>query len=139
MSRGGNRIGAGRPLGRTNQRDKSGVRLSLIAQPHMEAAIDTLVDIMKNSNSAAARTTAACALLDRACGRPPAQSEDDFVEADEHKNIVYRTLAEVHQEMIDLGTTPESLRRLADDLQKHLESRELNEPAAFDHSISASK
>ena len=103
MPRGGKRIGAGRQMGSTNKRDTAGVRLSLIAQQHTAEAIETLRDVMKNGKSDGARVSAACAILDRGHGRPATQVE--LVEPEEP--VVYRTVDEICQEMIDSGFSPE--------------------------------
>jgi hypothetical protein len=45
-----------------------------LARSHTETAIQTLVDVMKDKKSTgSARVAAACALLDRAHGRPPTE------------------------------------------------------------------
>jgi hypothetical protein len=54
------------------------------AQQHLDEAVSTLVDIMKNSKKDSARIAAVQILLDRGFGRVPAQDEllrdedDDF-------------------------------------------------------------
>jgi len=50
--------------------------LKIIARSHTKESIKTLVQVMKNKKSpAAARVTAACALLDRGYGRPVQMTE----------------------------------------------------------------
>jgi hypothetical protein len=102
MARGGNRIGAGRPKGRTNRRPTGGVRLHLIAQQYTPEAIETLREVM-HSGSASARVAAACAILDRGYGRPPAQI--DIIKRSE-LSVVYRSAAEIRQALIDRGIPP---------------------------------
>jgi hypothetical protein len=71
MSRGGNRLGAGRPAGSQNA-DTVAMRaaLSELLEGKVQAAIEALADIAKNGKSEAARVSAACAILDRTHGRP---------------------------------------------------------------------
>ncbi len=71
MSRGGKRVGAGRPAG-TENRDTSAARaaLSSLMEGHVQTAIEALSDIAQNGQSEAARVSAACAILDRTHGRP---------------------------------------------------------------------
>jgi hypothetical protein len=126
MPRGGKRIGAGRKRGSTSKRDTAGVRLSLVAQEHTAEAIQALLDVMKNGKSEGARASAACAVLDRGYGRPATQVE--FVEPDEP--VSYRTVAEIKQEMIDRGFSPEYFRLMADDLEKYLTAQNLEGPAS---------
>jgi hypothetical protein len=47
MPRGGTRIGAGRPKGRSNKRPKGSVRLAVMTEPHSAEAVDVLVNIMR--------------------------------------------------------------------------------------------
>jgi hypothetical protein len=71
MSRGGKRLGAGRPAGSTNV-DTAAMRaaLSELLEGKVQAAIEALADIAQNGKSEAARVSAACAILDRTHGRP---------------------------------------------------------------------
>jgi hypothetical protein len=71
MSRGGNRLGAGRPTGSQNA-DTAAMRAALsgLLEGKVQAAIEALADIAKNGKSEAARVSAACAILDRTHGRP---------------------------------------------------------------------
>jgi hypothetical protein len=73
MSRGGKRLGAGRPAGSTNV-DTAAMRsaLSALLEGEVDIAIEALADIAKNGKSEAARVSAACAILDRTHGRPRA-------------------------------------------------------------------
>jgi len=73
MSRGGNRLGAGRPTGSQNA-DTAAMRAALsgLLEGKVQAAIEALADIAKNGKSEAARVSAACAILDRTHGRPRA-------------------------------------------------------------------
>lgn len=65
---GGTRPGAGRPAGAT-----SNVKLGLAdkASGYADMAIEALVDVCQNSDSDAARVSAANAILDRGYGKPP--------------------------------------------------------------------
>jgi hypothetical protein len=66
--RGGKRTGAGRKPGAVSAAKRE---LADIAKEHAEAALQTLVDIHKDSDMpASARAAAAVAILDRAYGKP---------------------------------------------------------------------
>jgi|GEM_PF-791279 len=134
MPRGGKRIGAGRQKGSTNKRDTAGVRASLAAQEYTSEALQTLLDVMKNGKSDGARVSAACAVLDRGHGRP--QTQVEFVEPDEP--AVYKTVSELHEEMINRGISPAYWRSIADNLEKYLTTKKLEEPAS-NHLFSAPK
>ncbi|MFC3228778.1 hypothetical protein ACFOGJ_16155 [Marinibaculum pumilum] len=67
MPAGGKRPGAGRPKG---SRTKVGQELRDAAQKYTKDALQTLVAIAKKGESEAARVSAACAILDRAHGKP---------------------------------------------------------------------
>ncbi|WP_299945327.1 hypothetical protein [uncultured Ruegeria sp.] len=69
--RGGARSGAGRPKGSKNKLSKAKkATISELAGQHTEAALATLVDIMKSAIApAAARVSAANSILDRAYGK----------------------------------------------------------------------
>jgi hypothetical protein len=71
MSRGGKRLGAGRPAGSSNA-DTAAARaaLSALMEGHVAVAIAALSDIAQHGQSEAARVSAACAILDRVYGRP---------------------------------------------------------------------
>jgi hypothetical protein len=73
VSRGGKRLGAGRPAGSTNV-DTAAMRaaLSALLEGEVHIAIQALADIAQNGTSEAARVSAACAILDRTHGRPRA-------------------------------------------------------------------
>lgn len=68
---GGARPGAGRPKG---SKDKATIEqrgtLAELARAHTDAALQTLVDVCMNGDSASARVTAATAILDRGYGKP---------------------------------------------------------------------
>jgi hypothetical protein len=69
---GGARLGAGRKDGakaRANPEQKA--TLSELAREHTATALETLVYVMKNSESDSNRVAASIAILDRAYGRPP--------------------------------------------------------------------
>jgi hypothetical protein len=68
---GGRRLGAGRPSGsRDVATTEQRATLSELARSYTEVAIQTLVEVATKSSSDSARIAAACALLDRAYGRP---------------------------------------------------------------------
>ena len=71
MSRGGNRLGAGRPAGSQNA-DTAAMRAALsgLLEGQVYIAIIALADIAQNGTSEAARVLAACAILDRTHGWP---------------------------------------------------------------------
>jgi hypothetical protein len=71
VSRGGKRLGAGRPAGSTNA-DTAAMRaaLSALLEGEVQGAIEALADIAKNGKSESARVSAACAILNRTHGRP---------------------------------------------------------------------
>jgi hypothetical protein len=71
MPRGGARPGAGRPAGSENHDTAQARRaLSDLAAGHVEVALGALAHIAAKGRSEAARVSAACAILDRAYGRP---------------------------------------------------------------------
>jgi 3-oxoacyl-(acyl-carrier-protein) synthase len=71
MKHGGNRPGAGRPAGSPNA-DTAAARAALAASVygHIGTAIEALAYIAAHGTSEAARVSAACAILDRAYGKP---------------------------------------------------------------------
>ena len=71
MSRGGTRLGSGRPAGYQNA-DTAAMRAALsgLLEGQVHIAIQALADIAQNGTSEAARVSAACAILDRTHGRP---------------------------------------------------------------------
>lgn len=88
MPRGGKRPGAGRPAGQPN-RDTAARRAALadLMADHVETAIATLADIATSGTSETARTSAACAILDRCYGRP-AQAVDLAAQVDMPNHII---------------------------------------------------
>ena len=66
-SRGGARVGAGRPRGR---RDAKTIEIQEAAKAHAGDALAALVDVALHSTSDGARVSAATALLDRGYGKP---------------------------------------------------------------------
>ena len=69
--RGGKRNGAGRPPGAVNKSTVDAkARLSQLARQHTGVAFEALVNIAESGNTENARITAACAILDRAFGKP---------------------------------------------------------------------
>jgi len=71
MKHGGNRPGAGRPAGSQNA-DTAAARSALATSigGHIGTAIEALAYIAAHGTSEAARVSAACAILDRAYGKP---------------------------------------------------------------------
>lgn len=71
MKHGGNRPGAGRPAGSPNA-DTAAARsaLAVSIDEHIGTAIEALAHIAAHGTSEAARVSAACAILDRAYGKP---------------------------------------------------------------------
>ena len=68
---GGNREGAGRPVGSKNRSTPhQNERITELAKTHCELALQVLVDVALNGTTDSARVSAANALLDRAFGRP---------------------------------------------------------------------
>ena len=85
--RGGKRHGSGRPAGTPNRATEAHkARICDLAKDCAEAALETLVSIARNGASEAARVSAACAILDRAYGKPQAHK---VVEVN-HELIVFR-------------------------------------------------
>lgn len=74
MPSGGARPGAGRKAGVPNKTQKL---LREAAQKYTKDALETLKDVMLNSDSPAARVQAASQLLDRAHGKPSQHVEVD--------------------------------------------------------------
>lgn len=73
---GGKRKGAGRPVGARNKATAAQrATLSELARSYAALALETLAEVARSSESDAARVSAACALLDRAYGRPGPASE----------------------------------------------------------------
>ena len=70
--RGGKREGAGRPKGAVN---KATADVKAAAQRYTSDAIETLAQIMRTSESDAARVAAADKLLDRGYGKAPQAME----------------------------------------------------------------
>lgn len=91
MARGGKREGAGRPKGAVN---KVTADIREAAQEYTQDALDVLVAVMKNTETpAAARVSAASAVLDRGHGKPMQSVE---VEA-----TVDGTLTEIRRTIVD--------------------------------------
>jgi len=65
---GGKRDGSGRPVG---ARTKANAELRALAKEYTPEALATLVQVMRTSESDAARVTAANSVLDRGYGKPP--------------------------------------------------------------------
>ncbi|MCF1707559.1 hypothetical protein L0V05_01890 [Tabrizicola sp. J26] len=72
-SRGGRRPGAGRPKGKESEAKKE---IAELARNFAEDALKVLVDVAKDANApAAARVSAANAIIDRGYGKAPATLE----------------------------------------------------------------
>lgn len=67
MARGGKREGAGRPAGAVN---KATDDIKVLARQYTAEALEALVAVVRESESDAARVSAANALLDRGYGKP---------------------------------------------------------------------
>ena len=67
MARGGKREGAGRPAGAVN---KATDDIKALARQYTAEALEALVAVVRESESDAARVSAANALLDRGYGKP---------------------------------------------------------------------
>jgi len=80
-SHGGIREGSGRPTGAVN-RATSELKLNLseLAREYTNDALDTLVEVMKSSQSDSARIAAATAILDRGYGRPTKTTSFEVME-----------------------------------------------------------
>lgn len=100
--RGGTRAGAGRPAGSANRSTvEQKARISEIARAYTDDALAALAKIAKFGKSESARVAAACALLDRAYGKPPVAARD-FEPAE---NSVARMIAEL-QDRGRIGRMP---------------------------------
>lgn len=67
MARGGKREGAGRPAGAVN---KATDDLKALAREYTAEALEALVSVVRESDSDAAKVSAANAILDRGYGKP---------------------------------------------------------------------
>jgi hypothetical protein len=112
---GGKRKGAGRPMGAVDAQPRYRIGKSQSLQKwefakyalqHAYEALDLLVEVMKDVEApAAARISAAGKILDRALGKAPDHVD---VTAVHHTEIVYRSAAQIRQELLDRGV-PEVL------------------------------
>jgi hypothetical protein len=112
---GGKRKGAGRPKGAVDAqpRFRSAKSLSVPkwefakkAQRHVDQMLDALVAVAEDVEAPeAARVSAADKILDRAVGKAPKHVD---VAALHHTEIVYRSAAQIRQELRDRGV-PEGL------------------------------
>jgi hypothetical protein len=112
---GGKRKGAGRPKGAVDAQPRYRIAKSRSlpkwefakhAQQYAYRALDRLVAVAENVEAPeAARVSAADKILDRALGKAP---EHGDVTALRHTEIVYRSAAEIRQELINRGV-PEVL------------------------------
>lgn len=78
MPKGGKREGAGRPKGSLN---KATASIRDAAVVYTQEALETLAEVMRSGDSAAARVAAANSILDRGFGKPR-QAMDVDIEAD---------------------------------------------------------
>ena len=112
---GGKRKGAGRPVGAVDAQPRFRIAKSLAlqkwefaknAQQYADKMLDVLVEVAKDVEAPeAARVSAAGKVLDRALGKAPGHGD---VTALHHTEIVYRSAAEIRQELINRGV-PEVL------------------------------
>jgi hypothetical protein len=93
MARGGKREGAGRPKGALNKVTASVMEA---AQSFTTDALSTLAEIMRNpEHPAAARVSAANALLDRGHGKPTQSVElDGSLDIEAHISEIRRTVVD---------------------------------------------
>jgi len=78
---GGKRNGAGRPPGAINKATADAkARLSQLARQHTNVAFAALVDVAESGKTEGARITAACAILDRAFGKPREAGSTEYQE-----------------------------------------------------------
>jgi hypothetical protein len=112
---GGKRKGAGRPKGAVDAQPRFRIAKSLSLQKwefakhalqYADEALDGMAKIARDVEAPeAARLSAASKILDRALGKAP---EHGDVTALRHTEIVYRSAAEIRQELINRGV-PEVL------------------------------
>jgi hypothetical protein len=117
MDHGGERTDAGRPKGArdnaprlSHDRATPDQKLSFTetALDYAFEALQTLVNVMRNSDNHAARVSAAGKILDRALGKAPQHVD---VAAIKHTEIVYRSGAEIRQALLDRGVPAALLDR----------------------------
>lgn len=107
---GGKRAGAGRPKGAVDAQPRFRIAKSLSLQrwefakyalPYVDKMLDVLVEVANNAEAPeAARVKAAAKILDIALGKAPQHGD---VSAVHHTEIVYRSAAEIRQELINRG------------------------------------
>ncbi len=107
---GGKRKGAGRPKGALDAQPRFRIAKSLSLQKwefakyalqYADEALDRLAEIMRDVEAPAAeRLSAIRIILDRALGKAPQHGD---VSALHHTEIVYRSAAEIRQELINRG------------------------------------
>ena len=112
---GGKRKGAGRPKGAVDAQPRYRIAKSLAvpkwefakkAQPYVDEMLDGMAEIARDVEAPeAVRLSAASKILDRALGTAPQHGD---VSALHHTEIVYRSAAEIRQELINEGV-PEVL------------------------------
>jgi hypothetical protein len=91
--RGGKRPGAGRkPGSRDLATSTEVVNLAALAKSHAPTAVETLVSIMRDGQSEAARVSAATQILDRGFGRPAQTAESAVGEIHIHISEQMRRL-----------------------------------------------
>jgi hypothetical protein len=123
---GGKRKGAGRPKGAVDAQPRFRIAKSLSSQKwefakralqYADEALDRVAEIMRDVEAPeAARLSAARIILDRALGKAP---EHVDVTALHHTEIVYRSAAEIRQELLDRGV-PEAFLESAEMRQELL-------------------
>jgi hypothetical protein len=122
MERGSKKDGAGRPkgaYGKASRASRTGrappentYDFAKYALQHACKALDVLVDIMDNSESDAARVSAAEKVLNRALGKAPDHVD---VSAIKHTEIVYRSVEEIRAELRRRGLSPLLIENVTDD------------------------
>ena len=90
--RGGARSGSGRPVGSPNKSTlEQKARISDFARAYTDEALAALAKIARSGRSESARVAAACALLDRAYGKPRLAPQ----EAEPTENPITRLIADL--------------------------------------------
>jgi hypothetical protein len=128
MPCGGSRPNSGRKKGSKNLRPRrivvaDGKRLADLAREYTAEATMTLVDIMRHADSDHARISAAGHLLDRGHGKTPQGSVIDPRKQAAGSASVSNEPSSVREHLLFMnkeGTTPEMLRRWADNMEQYL-------------------
>jgi hypothetical protein len=116
MQRGSKKDRAGRPKGtygkaprapRTGRAPpKNAYDFAEYVLQHSFEALDVLVDVMNNSESDAARVSAAEKILERSVGKAPEHIDATAIK---HTEIVYRSVKEIGEELRRRGLPPLSI------------------------------